>query len=373
MSVLQAERGPGTRDEPSRVATVTVDLRTIASNWRTARAAFHGPSLGAVVKHDAYGLGLMPVAETLWRAGCTLFWVAWLEEALRLRKALPDAAIYTLNGLAGHDPAVFAANRIVPVLSSWSDVEAVAGAGIDGFPVAVMADGGLMRLGLTDDELRRLAGDAGLSARLDVRLWLTQLVHFARPGAPENAAQVSRLRAAIEPAGPSARLSVVSSSGVFHAPAFHFDTGRVGSALYGVQTSLPARQPVTPAFQISAPVLRVLDVPAGASIGYGGDVATRRPSRLATLAIGYGCGLPRTVPGRGHVAFDGMKAPYIGRLSMGLSAVDVTDLPAGAVREGTRAEIVGPSVPLEELADDAGTIGNDILIRLARGLPRIYR
>lgn len=349
-------------------ARMTIDLARLRQNWQTVRARAVPARCGAVVKHDAYGLGLEPVTAALAAAGCDLFWTASLPEALRVRALAPAADVLALEGLAGAPPAAFAAARILPVLAGWNEAVAAAQAGL---PVAVMVDGGLCRLGLTDGEMARLAAGEGLPGRPDIRAFVTQLAHFADPRSGAAKAQLARVRAAVAPFGPGIPLSLCSSAGLFAPPEGGFgDMVRSGSALYGVQTALPLVHPVDPVVAVDAPVLRVAGVPAGTPVGYEGATVTQRESRIATLAIGYGDGLPRTLGcGRGHVMVNGRPAPFMGRLSMGLSMVDVTGL---AVQPGGRAEIVGPAQSLEALAEAGGTIANALMTGLARALPRLW-
>lgn len=349
---------------------MVVDLGCVRQNWHAVRNAAGGGRVGAVVKHDAYGHGLEEVTRTLALAGCDLFWTASPEEALQVRRIAPQAEIFVLEGFCGAAPDLFSSARLVPVLACWEEVVRAAGAGL---PVAVTVDGGLCRLGLTDGELARLAADKALRDRLDIRLFVTQLANFSDPRGSGAAAQIARVRAALAPFGPAIALSLCSSAGVFCPPPGGAGVlPRVGSALYGVQTGLPVVHPVVPAVVVDAPLLRCIDVPAGTPVGYEGASVTTRQSRIATVAIGYGHGLPRALGcGGGHVTIGGRPAPFIGRLSMGLAAVDVTGIDdPDLLAPGARAEIIGPHQSPETLAAAGGTIANAFIMALAHALPR---
>lgn len=350
--------------------SVTVDLDQLAANHAAVRAQFRGQKLGAVVKTDAYGLGLGPVAARLWQEGCSDFWVGDHAEGVRLRRMLPAARIFVLDGLTGLSPASFAAARLVPVLASLDEVRRCR-ADPAAPPVAIHLDCGLTRLGLLDAEVVALTAEPGGLAGLRIEALVTQLSHYFAPAHPANQRQNARFLAL---AGYFGRvpLSLSSSAGVFMPPQFHHDLARVGSALYGVQTTPGLPQPVRPIFRFTAPVLRVVEVEAGTPIGYGGGFVASRRARIATIGAGYGNGLPTTLASRGMVAIGGHAAPIAGRLSMNLITVDVTDLPSGLVRPGVEAELAGPVIPIEELATRAGAVPNEILVRAGRTMPRRY-
>lgn len=351
-------------------ARVVVDLDAIARNYLRMEGYRRSGRFGVVLKEDAYGLGLAPVARRLRRAGCDVFWVADFAEGVRLRTVVPDAEIYVLTGLTGHPAFEHAAHGLVPVLASLEEVMATAAAGVR-VRVGVMIDGGLVRLGLTDPEAVALAARDDVWSQLDVACWVTQLAWFERPDDRRNLEQLSRLRALTAPL-PPAPISIACSAALFMDPALHGDLLRVGSALYGVQGTPGYPQPVEQVIEALAPVIRVVDVPAGTPVGYGGGFVAERPSRIATIGIGYATGLPVAMAGRGAVAFEGRRVPLVGRLSMNLATIDVTDLPHELVRPGVFAEITGRTIPLAELAASASTVSNEVLVRLGRTLPRIY-
>lgn len=353
-------------------AHVTVDLDAIARNYRRMDGYRRSGRFGVVLKEDAYGLGLEPVARRLQREGCDVFWVADFAEGVRLRAILPNAEIYVLSGLTGHPAREHAAHGLVPVLASMGELESAAAECESRIRVGVMIDGGLVRLGLTDDEAASLAARPDVWHHLDVACWVTQLAWFERPDDERNLAQLRRMRAVIAPL-PVAPISIACSAALFMDPSLHGDILRVGSALYGVQGTPGYPQPVEQVIEATAPVIRVVEVEEGTPIGYGGGYTTRRPSRIATIGVGYATGLPVAMAGRGAVAIAGQRAPLVGRLSMNLATIDVTDFPAGAVQPGAFVEITGRTISLAEMAASAATVSNEVLVRLGRTLPRLYR
>lgn len=354
-------------------AWVEIDLDLLAENWRRILARFKGERLGAVVKADAYGLGLEPIALRLHAEGCRLFWAGSLEEGQRLRRRLQDVDIFTLNGLGPEDLSLYRQERIVPALGSLEDVErAAAAAGEAPLPVAILLDCGLTRLGLDRPEVEVLRSRPEIWRKLSVEAWLTQLARFEFPDDPANRAQMEHFAGLVQGL-PPAPWSLACSAAIFMDQAFHGNLARVASALFGVQGTPGRPQPVARPFSAHARVMRVVWVEAGTPVGYSGAFITHRRSRIATLAAGYAQGLPLSLSNQGWVAFEGVTAPLVGRMSMSLATVDVTDLPEELVQVGAVAELVGRTILLEEQAARAGTVSNEMMIALARGLPHVYR
>lgn len=356
--------------ELGQTPVLEVDLGALVTNWRLACAAFSGRLVTAVVKSDAYGLGLDPVVEALAGAGCAGFWAISLDEAARIRAIAPAAEIYALHGLAGEPARAFLSIGAQPVVASLDDLRQLAGLGLRP-RCAVQLDTGLTRLGLVEDDLD-IARAEGLFERVEVSLWVSHLVRFDDLDQPLNALQ--RLRLAEWTRGlPPAPLSLAASSASFGAPLWHFDVARVGSALYGVPTARGQRPTLAAVASLRGPVLRVADVGPGVNIGYRELFATRRPSRVATVALGYATGVPQSAGGRAVVALGCHLAPVIGGISMNLLSVDVTDLPADAVRPGVEVEFFGPVRRIDEVAASLGMSPNALLTGAGGRLPRRYR
>lgn len=355
-----------------------VDVSALAHNWRAVRKSFQGQSVGAVLKNDAYGLGMATIAPLLWQWGCRDFWVAHSSEALALRALLPAGAgrIAVLHGLGGADAADFAAHALVPVLAGPHELPALHGhAARHGapLPVAIHLDTGLTRLGFGAESLSNLPPGNPIWADLQVQTWVSHLGRFGDPGAPECQRQRDTFSAWTAQLPPAQR-SIAASSSVFANPAWHFDHARVGSALWGVQTNPASPQPLRPVASLYAPVLRVADVPAGTEIGYGGNYRTQRASRIATVALGYGDGLPVSLGQHPKAALylGERAAPIIGGIAMGLLALDVSAFAPSQVQAGQWAQVFGAQQPLEQLAAHAGMAANTLLVTTARLAQRHY-
>jgi len=316
-----------------------------------------------VVKADAYGLGAERVTPALYAAGCRHFFVAHLQEALAIRALLPDAMLAVLNGLWPGDAPVYAQHGILPVLGSLPEIAAWTG------PALLHVDTGMNRLGLSAAEMEVLASRPELLDGVELRWIMTHLVSAELAGDPANERQRRRFAEACARLPPAPH-SFANSSGLFLGPAFGSDLARPGAALYGVNPTPGAPNPMRPAVRLRARILQVRDVPAGDGVGYNGAWIARRPSRIGTVAVGYADGFPRSLSNRAVACFDGRRIPLVGRVSMDLTTFDITDEPAAGV--GASLDLIGPSLPVDEVAERAGTNGYEILTSLGRRYGRVY-
>lgn len=357
---------------------IRIDLDVLADNWRALAAHVRPAACGAVVKADAYGLGIGRVLPPLAAAGCRSFFVATPREAHEARALDAGARIFVLDGLFPGAAADILAAGAIPCLASlaevaeWAEHARRIGARL---ATALHVDSGLNRLGMPAAEVDALAARPDLLAPLDVVLVMSHLASADDPADPQNAAQhraFERLRARL----PSAEASLAASDGLMLGPAYHFDLVRPGYALYGGQAARGARTPVSPVVAVFARILQVRDVPAGGAVGYSGSWRATRASRIATLAAGYADGTARTAsattdtPG-GFVVLHGARLPIAGRVSMDLITVDVTDCPQ-PVERGDVAELIGAALPLEAVGGQSRTIGYEVLTRLGRRFERVY-
>ena len=373
---MTAERPPD--EAPGDGAgLLTIDLAALAANWRRLAAEAGGAECAAVVKADAYGVGLARAAPALARAGARTFFVAHLAEGRRLRAALPEAVIYVLNGLPPGAAPAFAAQNLRPVLGSPDEVAEWAGFARErsrASPAALHVDTGMNRLGLRPDEAGALA--AAGPPGFEVALVMSHLVAAEEPAHPLNARQVAAMRA-LGGLFPGAPRSLANSSGLFLPARPHFDLVRPGYALYG-GNPVPGRpNPMRDVVRLEAPVVQVRRVEDGETVGYGGRWTARGRRRVAILALGYADGLFRAASGTDAAAgaeavVAGRRCPVAGRVSMDLVALDVTALPEGTVRRGDRATILGQGIGVDDLGLRAGTIGYEVLTNLGKRFSRAY-
>jgi alanine racemase len=358
---------------------LTIDLGALADNWRAlARRAAPGRA-AAVVKANAYGIGLEEAAPALWAAGARVFFVAHLSEGLAARRRLPEATIYVLNGLEpGSEPVDYAGRGLAPVIGSeeelarWSDFAARRGRTS---PCALHLDTGMNRLGFESlGGLQATMEKHGKASGAD--LLISHFVSSEIPGDPVNPAQIERFEAACA-AFPSLKASLANSSGMFLPARPIYDLARPGYALYGGNPTPAGPNPMRAVATLAVAVQQTRWIEPGMSCGYNAQWTARRRTRLATLLAGYADGLPRgagatdSKPGA-EAAIAGRRCPLVGRVSMDLSVVDVTDLPEDAVRAGDRVEFFGATVDLDDFASRSGTIGYQVLTSLGPRYRREY-
>jgi alanine racemase len=354
-------------------AVLEIDLAAIVANWRLLCAMHPSGPVAGVVKADGYGLGARHVAPALYAAGCRHFFVALLGEAVEIRDVVPDAMLAVLSGLIPGSEPEYQTRQIVPVLGTLGEIDAWTAAARSAdctLPAILHVDTGMSRLGLDARELTAVQEDHARLAGIDLRYVMTHLVSSEIAADPLNRRQRERFAAAC--AGlPTTPRSFANSSGIFLGGGWASDLARPGAALYGINPTPGAPNPMRPSVRLSARVLAVREVPAGAGVGYNATWRAKRPSRVATVAIGYADGLHRTLSNRGRAFFDGKPLPLVGRVSMDLTTFDVTGAPG--VVPGAWLEIIGPAQTPEDLAEAAGTNGYEVLTSLGHRFHRVYR
>ncbi|MDE2385223.1 MAG: alanine racemase [Alphaproteobacteria bacterium] len=350
-------------------ARVTINLSALKANWLALKARAGGAEVGAAIKADAYGLGLAACAKALWVAGCRSYFVARPREGAELRAVLPDATIYVLDGLYDGAAGYYLQHRLVPSLISLPEAQAWAREG-QGAPCALHVDSGINRVSMRMAELEQVVA-AKLS--LNVILLMSHLASSEEPQNPFNALQRQRFAKA-QALLPGVRASLANSSGHYLTSDFFCDLTRPGIALYGGNPTPGQPNPMQAVATAEARVLQVRDVPKGEVVGYNTTWTAARDSRVALVGAGYRDGIPRRMssglsPGGAHVFVGGQRCPIVGRVSMDMTAVDVTD---AKVQRGDWAEFFGTHIPLDEAAASAGTISWELLTHLGSRYARHY-
>lgn len=359
---------------PAARARLTIDLDALAANYRLFCAKAGTAEVAPVVKADGYGLGAAQVSQRLWAEGARGFHVARLEEGEALRADLGaerPARIYVLDGAPTGSVGRLIAANLIPILSSVGQIEnyRAHARGDSPLPCGIHVDTGMNRLGLGLEELEAIAGATDRLDRLDVQLVMSHLVCSDEPENRLNSRQVGRFKAARR-LFPRARASLANSGGVWLGPEFLFDMVRPGVGLYGGGPLGRPDPAVNPVVRFEAPILDVRAVPQGETVGYGASFTALEPLRIAIVGAGYADGVLRSSSPRGAVWFAGARRRMLGRVSMDLIAVDVTD--CEAAQPGALVEIIGPNLLVDDAARDAGTVAYEILTRLSPRAERVY-
>ena len=364
-----------------RGAWLTINLTAIQENYRRLRGRLaSGVRLAAVVKADAYGLGAARVAEALIAADCQDFLVATLDEGMSLKPLLGQARLFVLNGPMPGTERRFLERGLIPVLNHLDQIAswAMVARGGDA-PAALHIDTGMCRLGLASEDLAVLAAEPARLDGLAIALVMSHLASAEDRASPQNREQLERFRAASallpKPAAAAAR-SLANSSGLFLGPDFHFDMVRAGAALYGVNPLPGQPNPMSECLRLQAKILQVQRVDSPMSVGYGATHRVTRKGRIATIAVGYADGILRALSNRASAMIGGKPVPVVGRISMDLMTLDVTDLDPAEAAPGAVVDLIGGGIALDQIAAAAGTIGYEILTALAERksgrLPRVH-
>ena len=360
-------------------AVLTIDLVALKDNWRRLNTRAGSAECGAAVKGNGYGLGIEPVARALWDAGCRTYFVARPKEGEELRGHLPDAIIYVLDGLFAGQAEFYAKLNLCPALIAIEEAREWAGFGrVYGrkLACAIHVDTGINRLGFSKPEFDALLDDAFLMEGLNVSLLMSHLACADEPSHSLNARQRDMFDA-VRAKLPGIPASLANSSGIFLGNAYTHDLVRPGIALYGGNPLTGSPNPMRAVAHLEGTVLQVRNVRVGETVGYGATWEASRPSRIAVLGAGYKDGVPRALSskqpgGPAQVFINGKRCPVIGRISMDMMAADITGLMPHSVVRGTRAEILGSNILIDEAAAWAGTISYELLTRLGSRYARLY-
>lgn len=341
---------------------LTIDLGAAVANWRALDQLSGTAETAVAVKANGYGCGAVEIAQALSGAGCETFFVATLEEGVTLRAALPNQQIYILNGVADRRESTAAiANTLRPCLNHPGQIDAWQRS--EGGACAIQLDSGMARLGVQPEELGEIPDG------MDVRLVMSHLACADEPEHPANESQRRRFldhTAELRTRVPNAKLSLAATGGTLLGGDYHFDLVRCGVGIYGGEP-FEAAQPVV---QLDTPIQQIREVSLGQGVGYGWSWTADRPSRIGTLPLGYADGMHRALSNGATLYFQDKPVPLVGRVSMDLITVDLTEHPDAKV--GDMLEVLGPNQSVDDLAKAAGTIGYEILTSLGQRYTRRY-
>lgn len=374
-SLRPATQPPDSALRPTRVE---VNLDLLAHNMATLRGLLEGQKIYAVVKADAYGHGAVPVARRLAQDGVDGFAVSLVEEGVELREAGIDREILVLSGAYAGTHSEIIEHRLTPVVSEVSDL-AVYQSLSHGRSVYIhlKVDTGMSRLGLP---LYRLSDFLEELARCNSVKLSGLMTHLARadddPKTTSNQLyRFEQARQLVYSRGHrSITIHAANSPGTIRHREAHFDAVRVGLALYGLKPA-PTELRLKPVMRWRSEIISLREITKGTGVGYCHTFKANRETRIATVPIGYGDGLMRSLSNRGVMLVQGKRCPIVGNISMDLTTVDVTDV--AECRIGDEVVIIGEQAGEKVSADDvaswAGTINYEIVTNVSRRVPRFYR
>jgi len=350
-----------------RKTAAYIDCEAIRANFSYALSLAPAAKGVAIVKADAYGHGILQVAEAL-QDLAPMFGVATIDEALVLREAGIRNAILVLEGVTTTDGCETAkAHDLVLMVHTLEQVEMMTGSSVSAW---VKVDTGMHRLGINGvdlaNTLQRLC-----SGGVDVQAVCTHLACAEELDNAVTAEQVIEFGHCT--AGIDLSLSIANSAAILARSELHADWIRPGIMVYGVSpfdSDVEAAQTLRPAMTLRSEIIAIREIPAGDSVGYGARWTADRRSVIATVAAGYADGYPRHAPNGTPVFVGGKVMPLVGSVSMDMITVDVTD--HSSVAAGDRIELWGSNVLVSEVAECAGTISYELMAGVTARVPRIY-
>ena len=316
--------------------------------------------LSTVVKSDAYGLGIKKLVPAMERYGIRSFFTATLSEAIKTRKCSPRAEIFTLNGFDFLRASLYKKFNITPVINSLPEVKKFIEIFQNSHKTAIQLNTGMNRLGLNKQIFFE---NIEIIETLPLSLILSHLACADDINNKENIAQRD-LFLELCKFMPNTRKSISASHGTLLGSEFHLDMVRPGVGLYGGIRNNGLRQVI----QIKIPVLQSFVIDKDMQVGYNFTYKAKKPMKVATLAMGYADGLPRTLSNRGKLFCGNKSCPIIGRVSMDLVTVDIS----GLSKDPEYLNVFSPEYQVDDFAKDCQTISHEVMVNFGERLSRIY-
>lgn len=353
---------------PISPSTLTIDLGKVRDNYNYLKS-LSSADIGPIVKANAYGLGVAEVSSALYDEGCRIFFITHLQEGIELRIAMQpkDPAIYVLNGPFFGEEEEFVRNNLTPVLNSldqsqrWQKYAHKLGRKL---PCVIHADSGINRFGMSYDELL-------LTSQMREFEVLCLMSHLACADIRDHELNSHQLECfkSYQHLLPNAKYSLANSSGIFLGKEFHFDLLRPGIALYGINPTIDKPNPMKNPVTLTSRIIQIRDMKDRGYVGYGATHESAKGAKIATVPLGYADGFLRYLSNRGAFYINGARAPIVGRVSMDLINIDVSNIECSL---GSEVEIIGKNVHPDDIATLADTIANEILISFGTRHERIY-
>jgi alanine racemase len=350
-----------------------VNLDSILQNY--SKLASFAPSsvCGAVVKANAYGLGVKKIAPSLYSVNCRDFFVATLQEGLELSNILsPDANIYIFHGVKNGEERYFYDNGLIPVINDIYQLDIWIKCALDvahKLPAILHFDTGMNRLGFSYQLAEKISNYDNLKM-LDIKYVMSHLVNAENQNDSINEKQLQRFWQ-VKKYFPRSKLSFSNSRAITSGEKFHFNLLRPGCGLYGVNGESNAG--LKNVFNLKSKVIQIREIEEDGFVGYGSTASVKKGSRIAVVPVGYADGYLRSLSNNSYAKFLEYKLPLLGRVSMDLTIFDISNIPAGQIKQGDYIELIGDDYNIDKIAKNAGTIGYEILTSLGSRYNVVYK
>jgi alanine racemase len=370
--------------------TLNISLSAIANNYNYFKKTAKNSVCSAVVKANAYGLGVDKVAPTLAKEGCRDFFVANLDEAIELRKILDEAEtglkidskdinISVFHGVKDDEGDYFKENKITPVINNYEQLEywqkylerTKKNSNLKTELSSIIhIDSGINRLGFNFSEVDNLVEYLkNYNSLLNVKYIMSHLSCITSPEHIQNKIQLDRVKE-IKQKLPDYPISFANSKATALSDDYHFDMVRPGSGLYGIKGKY--RMDLQDVISIKGKILQIKEIRNEGYIGYGGTIKLDEGSRIAIVPIGYADGYPRINSNNIHAYYKGKEINQVGLISMDMTIFDISNISENEINIGDEIEIINDKFTVDDIAESAGTIGYEFLTRLGNRFKRVY-
>lgn len=364
-----------------------IDLDTIKKNYLKLRELSIA-EVGGSVKANCYGLGATQISKMLKNEGMSKFFVATLTEALELRNEINDVEILVFSGVFPGEEREFVNNKIIPVMNNLWQIDLLnnfaKNKGIK-YPVMIHVETGLNRLSMPVSEVDQILLRPELSSNLEIKYIMSHLASSEDENSEMNKIQLRRFNDTLSRfkslGYKNIKASLANSGGIMLGKDYHFDIVRSGAALYGINGSKNSQTDKISAemrsfgnpVRLFSPLIHFKEVQKGESLGYNSTYILKTNRIIGTIVAGYADGIFRFLSNKGYCYIKGIKVPIVGRVSMDLLNIDLTDLPENLVYIGQEVDIISNDQTPDDLAEYAGTIGYEIITSLGNRYERIYK
>ena len=362
-------------------AILTIDVKAAVKNFLKIKGFIGDKTNCAVaIKTDAYGLGAEKIAPFLAKAGCCNFFVAHLFEGAKLRKCIKEQNIYVLHGIPKDCEKDFVKNNLTPVLNNleqiilWNNYAQKINKTLN---AVIHIDTGMIRLGLSSDDFDKTMANDTFFSHINPVMLMSHLACADEKDNPKNQEQLKLFQEAKRKFAikfPKTIYSFANSAAISLGKEYHFDLVRPGIAIYGGGDLLVDNkpEPMNSVVRLEAKILQVQEIDYPKTVGYGATWQAKEPTRIATIALGYGDGLLRNLGNKLKTFIDDVETPCVGRLSMDLITIDVSKIPLKKLKIGKLVEIIGKNNTINDVAAMAKTANYEIITSLGKRYYRKY-